>query len=161
MKITAAFLAFIVFLSGCTSTTLIQSNPTGAKVFINEEYYGTTPTTYSDQKIVTSTNHVRLELDGYETFYTVFSRNEEPHVGAIIGGFFLYFPFLWAMQYKPHRTYHLSPLISDPERIHPQNEVDHIQSISDQLRELKALYQDGIITEEEFNRMKGRIIDQQ
>lgn len=161
MKTTAVFLALIVLLSGCTSTTIIRSIPSGADVYINEEYYGTTPATYSDQKITTSTNYVRLELEGYEVLHTTFSRDEEVHVGAIIGGLFFWIPFLWTMQYKPGRTYELTPAFPDQLRMDPPAKTESKQSISDQLRELQALYQDGVITEEEFIKLKSKLIEQQ
>lgn len=110
LKVTALLLAVGVFLGSCSSTTLIQSNPSGAKVYMNEEYKGTTPFTYSDTKIVGSVTNVRLELEGYETFQTVLSRNESVDVGAIIGGLFVWIPLLWIMKYNPVHTYELKPL---------------------------------------------------
>jgi hypothetical protein len=40
------------------------------------------------------------------------SRNERADVGAIIGGIFLLFPFLWTMKYNPVHTYELRSLDS-------------------------------------------------
>ncbi len=103
-------LAFSVLFASCSSTTLIQSEPSGAKVYMNEEYKGVTPLTYSDTKIVGSVTTLRLEKEGYETFNTLLSRNERVDVGAIIGGLFVLVPFLWTMQYNPTHTYELKPL---------------------------------------------------
>lgn len=103
-------LAFAVLFASCSSTTIIQSEPSGAKVYMNEEYKGVTPLTYSDTKIVGSITTLRLEKEGYETFNTLLSRNERADVGAIIGGVFFLFPFLWTMQYNPTHTYELKPL---------------------------------------------------
>ena len=77
---------------------------------MNGEYMGVTPYTYSDTKIVGSSNDVRLEKEGYETLYTVLSRNERADVGAIVGGLFFLFPFLWTMKYNPVHTYELRPM---------------------------------------------------
>jgi len=77
---------------------------------MNEEYMGVTPYSYSDTKIVGSTTSIRLEKEGYEPFYTSLSRNEEVDVGAIIGGIFVWIPFLWTMKYKPVHNYELRPL---------------------------------------------------
>ncbi len=110
MKTTAALLAVVMLFASCSSTTLIQSNPSGAKVYMNEEYKGVTPLSYSDTKIVGSSTAVRLELDGYETLHTVLTRNEVADVGAIIGGIFFLFPFLWTMKYNPVHNYELRPL---------------------------------------------------
>jgi len=46
-------------------------------------------------------------MEGYEDFLGSFSRDEEVDVGAIIGGIFFLFPFLWTMKYKPFHTYEL------------------------------------------------------
>ncbi len=106
----AIVLAFAVLFASCSSTTIIQSEPSGAKVYMNEEYKGVTPLTYSDTKIVGSITTLRLEKEGYETFNTLLSRNETVDVGAIIGGIFFLFPFLWTMQYNPTHMYELKPL---------------------------------------------------
>ena len=106
----AIVLAFSVLFASCSSTTLIQSEPSGAKVYMNEEYKGVTPLTYSDTKIVGSVTTLRIEKEGYETFNTLLSRNERVDVGAIIGGLFVLVPFLWTMQYNPTHTYELKPL---------------------------------------------------
>jgi hypothetical protein len=77
---------------------------------MNEEYKGVTPLSYSDTKIVGSITSVRFEKEGYETLYTTLTRNERADVGAIIGGIFFLFPFLWTMQYNPTHMYELRPL---------------------------------------------------
>lgn len=108
-KAISLVLAGAILFASCSSSTLIQSNPSGAKVYLNGEYAGVTPYTHTDTKIVGSSTQVRLEKEGYETLNTAFSRNEDADVGAIIGGIFFLFPFLWTMKYKPVRTYELVP----------------------------------------------------
>jgi hypothetical protein len=105
----AIILSATIFLAGCGSTTMIQSKPDNAKVYLNGEYMGTTPYAYRDTKIVGSTTIVTLEKEGYQTFNTSFSRDEELDVGALIGGIFLLVPFLWIMKYKPFRNYEMKP----------------------------------------------------
>ncbi|WP_194973915.1 PEGA domain-containing protein [Aquiflexum lacus] len=105
----AIILSATIFLAGCGSTTMIQSRPDNAKVYLNGEYMGTTPYAHRDTKIVSSTTIVTLEKEGYQPFNTSFSRDEELDVGALIGGLFLLFPFLWIMKYKPFRTYEMKP----------------------------------------------------
>ena len=109
-KTASIILAFSVLFASCSSTTLIQTNPSGAKVYMNEEYKGVTPLSYSDTKIVGSATSVRLELEGYESLNTILSRDEAADVGAIIGGVFFLFPFLWTMKYNPLHTYELRPI---------------------------------------------------
>ncbi|SRR5690554_5354640 len=110
MKSAALLMAVAVLFASCSSSTLIQSDPSGAKVYMNGEYKGTTPYSYSDTKIVGSTTEIRLEKEGFEPLYTFLSRDESADVGAIIGGLFFLFPFLWTMKYNPTHTYELRPL---------------------------------------------------
>ncbi len=99
-----------ILLTSCASTTMIQSIPDGATLYINDEPVGTTPYLHRDTKIVGSTTRVRLEQEGYKNLNASFSRDEEADAGAIIGGVFFYVPFLWTMKYKPTHTYQLEPL---------------------------------------------------
>lgn len=106
----AVVLCTAILFSGCASTTMMQSIPTGAKLYMNGEPVGITPYSYTDTKIVGSTTSFRMTLEGYQDFNGVLKRNEEANVGAIIGGVFLLFPFLWTMDYKPMHTYELVPV---------------------------------------------------
>ena len=99
----------LILLAGCGSATMIQSTPVGASVFLNEERVGITPYTHRDTKIVGSSTVLRLEKEGYDSFSTTITRNEEVDVGAVIGGIFFLFPFLWTMKYKPVRNYEMVP----------------------------------------------------
>jgi hypothetical protein len=110
IKVTVIILFGAIMFSSCVSTTMMQSVPTGAKIYMAGEPVGTTPFTYSDTKIVGSTTPFRMVLDGYQDFNGVLKRNEEANVGAIVGGVFLLFPFLWVMDYKPTHTYELIPV---------------------------------------------------
>ena len=106
----AALPIALVFSSGCVSTTLIHSEPTGAKIYLDGEAVGKTPYSMSDTKIVGSATHVKLVLDGYEPFDASIQRNEVFDVGACIGGVLVLFPFLWIQGYKPEHRYELTPL---------------------------------------------------
>jgi len=124
-KLISVGLAVLILLTSCGSTTMIQSVPNGAKLYLNGEYTGVTPHTHKDTKVVGTTTTVRLEKDGYETFNGVFQRNEQADVGAIIGGVFLLVPFLWTMKYNPSRTYELQPSSGVPmnnttQKVQPQ-----------------------------------------
>jgi len=97
-------------VAGCTSTTVIHSRPEGAKVYEDNVYVGTTPYTQKDTKIVGTKTPLRLTMEGYEPFETHLSKDEKPDVGAIAGGFFFLFPFLWTEGYQPEHTYDLTPI---------------------------------------------------
>lgn len=155
----ALFLALIILFTSCASTTTIQSNPPGAKVYINGESVGVTPYTMTDTKIVGSCSVVRLEKDGHETLNTSICRNEQADVGAIIGGVFLLVPFLWTMKYNPTHSYELYPLEGHEEESEIKNN-NTAESKTTRLLELKTLLDKGIITKEEFEIEKKKILNE-
>lgn len=109
LKATTVILAITIFLSSCASNTLIQSTPSGARVYINDEPVGITPYLHTDTKIIGSTTTIRLEKDGYKPVVTTISRDEKIDAGALIGGILVTIPFLWILEYKPSHIYELKP----------------------------------------------------
>jgi hypothetical protein len=140
---------------------MIQSNPSGAKVYLNGEPVGTTPYTHQDTKIVGSTTIVKLEKEGYEPLNTFFSRNEEADIGAIIGGIFVWVPFLWTMKYKPTHTYELTPDSGDKQPKTKTNlQQNQAESKAGKLRELKQLLDEKVITQDEYEKEKKKILEE-
>lgn len=139
---------------------MIQSKPSGAKLYLNGEYVGETPYSHRDTKIVGSTTTVQLKKEGYETFNGSFSRNEEADIGAIIGGVFLLFPFFWTMKYKPTHTYELLSKLDNEKQGNIIKE-ENTKSKADRLRELKQLLDEGILTKEEYEKEKKKILDEE
>ncbi|PWH86177.1 PEGA domain-containing protein [Brumimicrobium oceani] len=166
LKGISILLAFAILASSCASTTLINSIPAGAKVYVNNEPVGTTPHAYTDTKITGSTNYIQLKKEGYETLRTTFTRSEEIDPGAIVGGIFLIVPFLWTMKYKPTRIYELQSLnkveqINNTEKIEePLKPKAETRSKAERLREFKQLLEEEIITQEEFEQEKKKILDE-
>lgn len=161
-------MAATILLTSCASHTTIRSVPSGANLYLDSEPVGKTPYRHSDTKIVGSTIHVRLEKEGYEPLITTFSKNEEVHVGAVIGGLFFFFPYLWIMKYKHSRIYELQPSseysppdldFSQPEFITDPREKP-AQTKADRLRELKQWFEEGLITEEEYKAEKKKILEE-
>ncbi|HLN20521.1 MAG TPA: PEGA domain-containing protein [Bacteroidales bacterium] len=109
-KTIALLLSTTILLSSCASTTMFQTTPTAAKIYVNDEYVGTTPYAYTDTKIVGTTTIVKIKAEGYQDFNYVLKRNEEANVGAIIGGILVLVPFLWTMNYKPMHNFELVPV---------------------------------------------------
>ena len=97
-------------VAGCTSTTVIHSRPEGATVYVDDMNVGKTPYTQKDTKIVGTQISLRLKMEGYEPFETHICKDEKADVGAIIGGCFFLFPFLWTEGYLPEHTYDLTPI---------------------------------------------------
>jgi len=160
-KVIALMLAGSLLISSCASTTMIQSNPDGAKVYLNGESVGKTPYAHTDTKIVGSVNNIRLEKEGYEPFYTSFSRDEEVDVGAIIGGLFIWVPFLWTMKYKPTHTYEMIPATDHKQAAEKSFKAPvKIKSKVERIKELKQLLDDNAITKEEFEIEKKKILSE-
>jgi len=109
-----AAVTLVAFSTGCASTTVIKSNPTGAKVFIDGSPVGKTPYTMTDTKTIFSSTSVRLEKPGYEPFSANLPRFEEVDVGPTVGGACLGLTtgiglifLLWMGKYKAEHTYDL------------------------------------------------------
>lgn len=158
-KIVSFILAALILITSCVSTTVIQSSPSGAKLYLNGEPVGVTPYTHQDGKIVGSTTLVKLEKEGYESLNTSFTRDEEVDVGAVIGGIFFMFPFLWTMKYKPYRLYEMKPAEGAEEEKY-KNQLSQVKSKADMLREIKQLYDDGIISWDEYEKERKKVLNE-
>lgn len=156
-KATAMLLAGSVLLASCSSKTLIKSNPSGAKVYLNGASVGTTPYTHQDSKIAGTVTTIKLEKEGYEPLTGSFARNERADAGAIIGGIFLLVPFLWTMKYDPERTYDLVPVAGNQQQV--AKDEPNTKSKADKLRELKQLLDEKLITQEEYDSQKKKILE--
>lgn len=165
IKLFSIVLAGSIFIASCTSTTRIQSEPKGAKLYMDNQPVGTTPYIHSDTKIVGTCTSVRIEKEGYQPFNTTLCRDEEADVGAIIGGVFLLVPFLWTMKYHPMRLYELIPLDDAPyinEGLpEPEHKPTPVKSKADRLREMKELLDEGILTQEEYDLEKQKILNEE
>lgn len=160
-RIITVAIAASIFWAGCASTTTIHSNPAGAKLYLNGEPVGKTPYTHRDKRIVGSSTVVKLEKEGYETHYSSFSRDEELDVWATIGGLLVILPFLWILKYKPIHNYELKPLSSREEPVsNPKTTQSPTRSKADRLLELKQLLDDKIITQEEYEKAKWKILEE-
>lgn len=112
MKKSIVLLTMTSLVAGCSSTTVIHTKPEGARLYVDGLYVGITPYKYTDMKLVGSKTPLELKMDGYETLNTHLSKTEKPDIGAIVGGIFFTFPFLWTMEYQPDHMYELEPSIS-------------------------------------------------
>jgi len=151
-----------ILFASCSSTTLLTSNPSGAKVYMNGKHVGTTPYTHSDTKIVGTSTALKLVKEGYEPLNTYLNRNEKVNVGAVIGGCFFLFPFLWTMDYNPTHNYELVLAGTNPsatDNITPQTNTSG-KTKFDRLKELKALLDDKAITQAEYDIEKKKILDE-
>lgn len=163
-KAIAFMIAGAVLFSSCASTTLIDSVPTGADLYLDGEYAGVTPHSMTDTKLLGTCTTVRIEKENYHNFYATICRTEEADPGAIIGGVFFFFPFFWAMKYKPTHFYKLQPKTSDNDETLDQlwksdNEVKD-QKMSVESKPIDADH-DGIIKVEEGKEISPKEFEQQ
>ncbi len=156
MRSICLILAATIFLSSCASTTLIESSPSGATVYIDNQKKGITPYPYTDTKIVGSSTQVTLKKEGYEDFNVVLVRNERADVGAIIGGILVIVPFLWIMKYDPTHNYELAPKIMEtPAKESSSNQTSNS---TNELIKLKNLLDQNAITNDDFTTLKVKIL---
>lgn len=143
-----------VLLASCASSTIISSTPKGAKLYIDGQSVGTTPYRHRDRKVSLSTTSYRIEAPGYEALQGSISKDGQVHGGAAVGGFFLIIPWLWVMRYNDHYHFELKRDGEVPEG------MPAMSSKAQRLLELKALLDAGVLTEEEFEREKKKILDE-
>ncbi|ESU25029.1 hypothetical protein FEDK69T_02180 [Flavobacterium enshiense DK69] len=154
-KISGLIVATIL-LSSCSSTTIIQSTPPGADVYIDSQKKGTTPLEYSDTKIVGSSTAMTLKKEGYKDLIISLGRDERADVVAIISGCFVLVPFLWTMKYDPIHNYELVPQTAQ----NYQAAIININSNStDELIKLKTLLEKDAITKDDFTSLKANILN--
>lgn len=95
--------------SGCASSTVLQTQPPGARVTINGIVVGQTPYRMTDTKTIFSSTPVRFEYPGYAPLDVLIPRTEELDPLPFIAGFFCLIPWLWAGKYQDAHTYQLQP----------------------------------------------------
>ena len=160
LKLSSISLAIVILFASCASTTMISSKPAGAKIYIDGESVGTTPFKYTDTKIIGNVVDVELKKEGYKPFNTTFTRTEQVNAGAIVGGIFLVFPFLWTMDYKATHNYELIPIITTENTGLVEKTVINPKSKASRLTELKQLFDEKLITEEEYKTAKSKILNE-
>ena len=109
MRKLVVLLMIFFFLFGCASTTLIKSDPPGAKLYLDGQPQGDTPYLYSDQAVAGTVRTVTLRKEGYKEF-TGTIRREKLFVPALIGGIFLLIPFIWILEYPPQYHFEIEKL---------------------------------------------------
>jgi hypothetical protein len=104
-----AWLIAAAAASGCASSTVLQSQPPGARVFLNGVPVGNTPYTMTDTNIVGTTTQIRLEYPGYQPFNAMIARSEQLDPVALIVGIIIWPVLLWVMGYQPMHVFVMQP----------------------------------------------------
>jgi len=105
-KVICPLLIIAILVSGCASSTYLQTTPPHASVHVKGQIIGTTPYTYSDRKMAGSSTLITFKKDGYEDYYTTLSRVEQFNPVALLGIFFVW-PLLWSIGYDKVHSYDL------------------------------------------------------
>lgn len=150
-------MAATVLLSSCASKTLIQSNPSGADIYIDSQRKGTTPYNYKDTKIAGSSTNITLKKEGYQDLVVTLVRNERADVGAIIGGCFFLIPFLWTMQYDPIHYYEMTA--SSNQNIGTNTDTNQNYNSTNELVKLQTLLEQNAITKDDYTTLKVKILN--
>lgn len=84
----------------------IESDPKGAKAYINDQPVGETPISEKLSNFIGKDYKLTLKKEGYTTLTTMLEK--EIKVGGIVGGIFLLPVFLWCYGPEPYGIYELS-----------------------------------------------------
>jgi hypothetical protein len=132
-KFISTILVFAILISGCASSSLFQTEPSNASVYVSGFRMGTTPYVHSDRKIAGAKTAVTFKKDGYKDLETTLKRNEQVDVWAILGGFFFMAPFLWIMKYDPIHVYELELADGVNQTISHSNNYDYMRGEDDNI----------------------------
>ena len=95
-------------LTGCASSTLIRSTPSGATVYIAGKQVGTTPLRHTDSRRSFEGVHLRLEKEGYEPVETFIRRDGTINIHTLFLAVFIA-PLFHIYGYEPQYDYVLKP----------------------------------------------------
>jgi hypothetical protein len=109
MKKWMALVVVFFFLFGCSSTTLLKSNPSGAKIQVDGYTMGETPQFYTDKAVAGTSKTVTLKKEGYKDFDGYIKRDKFS-VPNLIAGIFLLVPLVWIFEYPSQYTYYMEKL---------------------------------------------------
>jgi hypothetical protein len=109
MKRLIALSTVFFLLFGCASTTLIKSDPPGAKLQVDGQSVGETPCFYTDKAIAGAVRTATLRKEHYKDTHGLI-RREKLSVPALIGGIFLVVPFVWILEYPSQYNFEMEKL---------------------------------------------------
>ena len=86
-------IAAIVAVAGCSTFVRIETEPSGADIYVNDVKIGKSPVEQEYSNFVGNEYYVRIEKKGYRTTRT--KLDKEFKVGAFVGGLFIWPIWLW------------------------------------------------------------------
>jgi len=169
--------------TGTTQSVTIDSQPQGANIVIDGQFIGTTPARVRLNRdlnaIFDDGKYIRLEKDGYVPDGYILGADIEPF--SVLN---MFIPFFWAvdgvtgalMKYdSDYYNFLLMPYDADPsynnnqsyssqsnppqtQQNNQQETVDEVDNY-EKLMKLVDLYEEGLITKEEFEAEKAKIFE--
>ena len=109
MKKAIVLMTIFFFFSGCASTTVINSKPPGAKIYLNGQEKGETPYTHTDKSAAWARRSIILKKEGYQDLNGEI-KHTKLSVPALVGGILVGVPFIWILEYPPQYTFQLEKL---------------------------------------------------
>lgn len=161
-KVVIAGMLALFILNACKSTTRIESIPSNAKLYINGQFVGNTPYTYSDKKISGSTQEVKILKDGFEPYTDEFTRNQKLERRALYFGIFLV-PLFWLKEYDEVQTFDLRTAgkkLPEPVMLLERTADTGEPTQESLLRELQFRYDNKFIDKKTYDREKKRILEE-
>jgi hypothetical protein len=163
------FLLPLLLLLSCASTTYIKTFPSGANVYEGDALMGATPYMHWDREATGPENAGKsftLRKPGYAD-KTITIKKDVLNIPR------LFFPtpifsLPWAYDYREEYFFELEPIgkRSAPSRHKISNQRSGAvaddqpyNESSRKLRELKKLYDEGLLTDEEYETKRAEIID--
>ena len=139
-------------LGGCAETLLIRSYPSGARATVNGEFVGVTPATLEvpRDQVTKKEYRWRVEKPHYEAAEGLVTPRIAP--GRIVGAVFT-LGILLAFRspyYLPTVTAELPPVVA----------ATAGESTEQRLEKIQRLHEKGLISEQEYERLRGEILDE-
>ena len=146
---------YLVVLSsfGCgAETAALRTTPPGAKIFVNDKFVGVSPTTFTIGR--NDGTHYRAVLDGYAPAEGQLESRIAPErvfASFVTVGFFSIF---MGWHHYPTTYVDLGP----PLNLSPESRAAPESSPEDRLRHVQNMYDQRLISEQEYNQLRSEIL---
>ncbi len=137
---------------GCAERSLIRSEPAGAAVYVNDNLLGITPVWFeASRSEIGKTFRYRMEKDGYVTEDGLIRKAVAP--GRIFG--YIFTVGIFAVIRGPVYLKNVDAVL---EPVGVARRDDGGGSVEQRLRHLDRAYADGVITEQEYHRLRASLM---
>jgi len=138
---------------GCAESATLLSEPSRAKVYIDGRFVGLSPATFLVGQGEEA--HYRVVLDGYEPSEGQLLARLAP--GRVVGTVFTFgiYAIFRSLHYYPPTNVALTPSSSPQPEAHGATAPE---SPEDRLRHVKNLYDQRLISEQEYQRLRSDIL---